>query len=260
MNKIHVSDLILYEKSADFILEFLEKNNIKNLEFFIEPLDKEYTEKMMKVLDNYSFDSISFHGPFRRCNLADLSSQSWQDTLDSYKKSFEIAQKYNPKFMVLHTNEGIPSKIVDENLKNEIQKKIQYLVNLGKEYDIDVVIENVGIKENMVFSQEEYEEMILKNSYKSLIDIGHAHLNEWKIGELIKKLKDNILGFHFHNNDSKYDSHNTLYYGDINYDNIIECVKLNTPNAVIVLEYDFSRDLNILLEDMKKVENKIINS
>lgn len=259
MNRIHVSDLILYEKSAEFILEFLEKNNIKDLEFFIEPLDREYTEKMIKVLDNYAFDSISFHGPFRRCNLADLSAKSWEDTLNSYKKSFEIAQKYKPKFMVLHSNERIPSKIIDENLKDEIQKKIQYLVNLGKEYDIDVVIENVGIKENMVFSQEEYEEMILKNNYKSLIDIGHAHLNEWEIEELINRLKGNILGFHFHNNDSKYDSHNTLYCGDINYDKIISCVKTNTPDAIIVLEYDFSRDLNILLEDIQKVQNKLSN-
>lgn len=257
MNKIHVSDLILYEKSANFILEFLEKNKIKNLEFFIEPLDKEYTQKMLKVLDNYCFESISFHGPFRRCNLADLSKQSWEDTLYSYKKSFEIAQKYKPKFMVLHSNEGIPSRIIDEHLKDEIQKKIYYLINLGKEYGIDVVIENVGIKENMVFSQGEYEEIILKNNYKSLIDIGHAHLNEWKIEELISKLKNNILGFHFHNNDSIYDTHNTLYCGNIDYDNIIDCIKFNAPNAVIVLEYDFSRDLNILLEDIKKLEDRL---
>ena len=61
-NTIHISDLIFYKKSQEEIISFLKENNIKNLELFIEPLEKEYTEKMLRVLENYKFDSISFHG------------------------------------------------------------------------------------------------------------------------------------------------------------------------------------------------------
>lgn len=256
-NIVHISDLIFYDKSYEEIINFFKKNNIKKLEFFIEPLDEEYTKKMLKILNEYKFESISFHGPFRKCNMADLSSNSWEKTLYSYTESFKMASKYNPKFMVLHTNEGIPGKIIDDNLKIEILNQVANIVNEGKKYGIDVVIENVGIRENMVFSQNEYEEFILKNKYKCLIDIGHAYLNEWNIESLIKKLKNNILGFHFHNNDGLYDRHDPISSGKIDYSKIIKLVKENVPTGVIVLEYDFSKDKNILLKDWKELEKTL---
>lgn len=253
-NLVHISDLIFYKKSSKDILEFLRKNKIENLEFFIEPLDEDYTKKMLEILENYEFKSISFHGPFRKCNLADMTKDSWEKTLNSYEESFKLSKKYNPSFMVLHSNEGIPSQKIDEELKNKISEKIDSLVKLGIKYDIDVVIENVGIGKNMVFSQEEYEEMILKNNYKCLIDIGHAYLNRWNINELIKKLKNNILGYHFHNNNGLHDEHKPISHGKINYLDIVELIKTYTPSANIVLEYDFNEDSEILLEDYNKLK------
>lgn len=253
-NLVHISDLIFYKKSSTDILEFLRKNKIENLEFFIEPLDENYTKKMLEILENYKFKSISFHGPFRKCNLADMAKESWEKTLYSYEESFKLSKKYNPSFMVLHSNEGIPSQKIDEELKNKISEKIDSLVKLGRNYGIDVVIENVGIGKNMVFSQEEYEDMILKNNYKCLIDIGHAYLNRWNINELVKKLKNNILGYHFHNNNGLYDEHKPISHGKINYFDMVELIKIYTPSANIVLEYDFNEDPEILLEDYNKLK------
>lgn len=254
MNKVHISDLIFYKKDKEEIIEILKKENIKKLEFFIEPLDEDYTEKMLYVLENYRFDSISFHGPFRKCNLAVLTDESWQDTLKSYEESFKMVVKYSPKFMVLHSNEWIPNNEITSLLKEKILEKINKLVILGRKYNVDVVIENVGIKNNMVYSQEEYEEIILKNNYKSLIDIGHAFVNSWDIELLIKKLKNNILGYHFHNNDGNFDQHQPISKGKINYFEILNLVKSYTPDAVIVLEYDFSEDINEVIKDSKKLE------
>lgn len=256
-NLVHISDLILYEKNYEEIIEFLTENKIKNLELFIEPLDENYNKKMLKILQNYEFTSISFHGPFRRCNLADLTEESWKKTLYSYEESLKIIEKYKPSFLVLHTNEGIPSKIIDDDLKTSIIKKIDYLIKLGKKYNVNIVVENVGIRENMIFSQDEYEELILENNYKCLIDIGHAFLNEWNIENCIRRLKNHILGFHFHNNDGIFDSHETIFNGKIDYKKIVEYVKRYTPTAKIVLEYDFSRDLNVLLKDKEIMESML---
>lgn len=112
-NLVHISDLIFYKKTSKDILEFLEKNKIENLEFFIEPLDEEYTKKMIEILENHELKSVSFHGPFRKCNLADMTKDSWERTLYSYEESFKLSKKYNPSFMVLHSNEGIPSQKID---------------------------------------------------------------------------------------------------------------------------------------------------
>lgn len=253
-NLVHISDLIFYKKTSKDILEFLEKNKIENLEFFIEPLDEEYTKKMIEILENHELKSVSFHGPFRKCNLADMTKDSWERTLYSYEESFKLSKKYNPSFMVLHSNEGIPSQKIDEELKNKISEKIDLLVKLGNKYDINIVIENVGIGRNMVFSQKEYESMILKNNYKCLIDIGHAFLNKWDINELIKNLKDNILGYHFHNNNGLYDEHKPIFEGKFNYLSIIELIKTYTPTPNIVLEYDFNENPEILLNDYNKLK------
>lgn len=257
MNKIYVSDLIFYKKTKEEIIKILKENKIKNLELFIEPLDKEYTEKMGYVLDNYTLESLSFHGPFRRCNLAVITDESWKNTIESYQKSFKIAKNYKPNFMVLHSNEWIPNNKITKELKENILNKIDYLVKLGKEYEIDVVIENVGIKRNMVFSQKEYEDIILEKNYKSLIDIGHAYLNEWNIETLIKRLSKNILGYHFHNNDGNSDQHRPITKGKIDYKQILEWVKKYTPDAEIVLEYDFTENEEEVIKDLKLLEKEL---
>ncbi|MDU1910763.1 sugar phosphate isomerase/epimerase [Fusobacterium sp.] len=253
-NLVYISDLIFYKKSAKEILEFLEKNKIKNLELFIEPLDEEYTKKMIEILEKYQLKSISFHGPFRKCNLADMSKDSWKKTLYSYEESLKLSKKYNPHFMVLHSNEGILSQKIDKELRNKISQKINLLVKLGNKYDIDIVIENVGIGKNMIFSQKEYENMILKNNYKCLIDVGHAYLNKWDINELVKKLKNNILGFHFHNNNGIHDEHKPIFNGKFDYFPLIELIKTYTPTANIVLEYDFNENPEILFDDYNKLK------
>ena len=68
-------------------------------------------------------------------------------------------------------------------------------------------------------------------------------MNSWDIELLIKKLKNNILGYHFHNNDGNFDQHQPISKGKINYFEILNLVKSYTPDAVIVLEYDFSEDI-----------------
>ncbi|WP_300453066.1 sugar phosphate isomerase/epimerase [Fusobacterium sp.] len=259
MNKvIHISDLALYKKDVNETIKFFKENKIENVELFIEPLDGEYTHKMLQVLDECTFKTLSFHGPYRKCNLAEMTDEAWENTLISYEKSFEMVKKYKPSFMVLHTNEWIPSGKITEDLKTEILKKVDKIVKLGKKYDIDVVVENVGIRRNMVYSQEEYTEIILKNNYKCLIDIGHAYANNWDLEKLLSSLKNNILGYHFHNNDGVNDQHQPISKGKINYLEIIELIKQNTPNTEIVLEYDYSIDLlEDLVKDWKKLQKLI---
>lgn len=254
-NKVHISDLILYKNSAEEILNFLKKYSVKNLELFIEPLDEEYMKKMLYVLEHYTFKSVSFHGPFRKCNISMLTELDWKKVVYSYEESFKIAQKYSPSFMVLHTNEAMAKNSITEELKLEIKKRIDYIVTLAEQYEINIVVENVGIGANMIFSQEEYESLILNSSYQCLIDIGHAFLNHWNIETLIETLQNHILGFHFHNNDGVYDKHDPMFSGKIPYGSLLPIIRKYTPEAVIVLEYDFLNPKEVVIEDWKRLES-----
>jgi sugar phosphate isomerase/epimerase len=253
-NTIHISDLIFYKKSQEEIISFLKENNIKNLELFIEPLEKEYTEKMLRVLENYKFDSISFHGPFRKCNLAVTEEEANKAAYYSFEESFKMGQKYNPKYYVLHTNEWIPNNNITDELKLDIAKKVKEIDKIAKSYNAVLAVENVGIRRTMVYNQEEFESLILDNGYSCLIDIGHAFVNGWDIPALIKKLKDNIVGYHFHNNDGLQDWHRPIHNGNIDYSEIFSLVKKYTPEAVVVLEYDFSEDAQTVLKDCRELE------
>ncbi|WP_410208713.1 sugar phosphate isomerase/epimerase family protein [Fusobacterium sp.] len=255
-NTIHISDLIFYKKSYDEIIKFLEENKIKNLELFIEPLEKEYTQKMMKVLENYSFDSISFHGPFRKCNLAVMTAKEWDDTLYSFEESFRLGQKYNPRYFVLHTNEWIPGNVINDQLKKKIAEKVAQVKKIADNYGAVLAVENVGIRKTMVFNQKEFESLILDNGYSCLIDIGHAFVNKWDIPALIEKLKKNIVGYHFHNNDGEQDWHRPIGDGRIDYDVVYSLARQYTPKAVVVLEYDFSHAPEKALEDCRDLESR----
>lgn len=253
-NNIHVSDLIFYKDKYEDIIKFLEENKIENLEFFIEPLDEEYTEKMLKILNNIKLENISFHGPFRKCNLALINKKSWEDVRFSYEESFKIGKKYNPKYFVLHTNEKVINDIPKIEYIKKISEKIEKINNMAKKYKVNLVIENVGIQQNMLFNQKDFEKLILENNYKCLIDIGHAFVNKWDIETLIKNLKNNILGYHFHNNNGIYDEHKPIDEGKIDYDKIMKIIKKYTKDATIVLEYDYSIEKEKVKKDYIKLK------
>lgn len=246
-NNLYISDLIFKNDSAEDILKFLYENNIKNLEMFLEPLDRDHHEKSLKILENYKFENISFHGPYRLADLSKNNDKIWKDTLESYKISIDIVKKYKGEFLVLHTNENICENTL--NMK-EIKERIHQIVDLGKRSGVNILVENVGIKNNMIFFQKEYTNFILENNYSALIDIGHAYLNNWDIKTLLKDLKNNIKAFHFHNNDGNSDLHKPILNGKINYLILLEYCSLFNIDANIVLELAGSVNKDLLLEDI----------
>ena len=250
--KVFLSDLVFWDRSYEDTMEFLRENSVENLEFFIEPLDSESLAKVQKILDNYRFKEISFHGPFRKCNLAVMDEKEWENTVYSYEESFKIGGKYNPRYYVLHTNEGVDKTI--PHLKEKISEKIEKLHKLAEKYGATLAVENVGLKEKNVFDQKDYEELILKNNYRALIDVGHAFVNGWDIEGLIERLGENIIGYHFHNNDGKEDWHRPIGEGDIDYKKICSAVKKYSPEAAIVLEYYFIHPADTAIKDMKRIE------
>lgn len=249
MKKIYISDLICVNDSIEETKAFFEKNNIRKIEFFIENQDIEHTKKLKFLLENLKTESVSFHASYRYFRLTCLE-EKWHLMENDFKKSLEICKKYNGDFIVLHTNEELPGEIID---KIVLEKRIQKLVELGKEKGIKVVIENVGIGRNMLYNQDEYIELIKKYNFYSLIDVGHAIANKWDLTKIITELKENIIAYHFHNNDGERDLHNSIYNGELDYEKIIFLIKENTSEANIVLEYSAVTPKKEILETLEKL-------
>lgn len=246
MNKIYVSDLICASGNYEDTINFFEENTIKNIEFFIESSDKKHTEKLNKILENYSVENISFHGPYRYFKLT-VPEKNWGEILEDFKKAIDITKKYKGEFLVLHTNEVLENTIN----KNIVEKRIEEIVKIAEEKSVKIVVENVGIGKNMLYNQEEYIKLIKKYGFYSLIDIGHALLNNWDIKILIEILKDDIIGYHLHNNDGEKDTHQSIFNGKFDFKEIMKNIYEKTPDANLVLEYSAVTPKNELLEDLK---------
>ena len=140
MNRIYISDLICASDSYEETINFLEENKIKNIEFFIEPYDEKHSKKLNKILENYSIENLSFHGPYRYFKLT-VPEEKWKEAFEDFEKAIDITRRYRGEFLVLHTNEVLEEK-VDKNI---IERRIEEIVKKAKEKSVKIAVENVGI-------------------------------------------------------------------------------------------------------------------
>lgn len=248
-DNIFISDLIFYNNTKEETLNFIETHNLKNLEFFLEPRDFNHTEKFNFIIKNTELENISFHGPYRYFNI-DCSDILWEELKLNFVEALICCKKNNGEFLVLHTNEA---KRKDSS-KKEIEKKLNELLLLAKEIGVQILVENVGVGRNMIYSQKEFEKLILQNNLKALIDIGHLLANNWDLNEILKNLKDHIMAYHIHSNDGKQDLHQSIFNETFDGEKILKTILSETPNAKLVFEYSPITDKKILLEDLKRVE------
>ncbi|MGL5189239.1 MAG: TIM barrel protein, partial [Cetobacterium sp.] len=133
-------------------------------------------------------------------------------------------------------------------------KKLDELLLLGKEIGVQILVENVGIGKNMIYSQKEFEKLVLQKNLKVLIDIGHLLANKWNLDEVLETLKNNIIAYHIHSNDGEKDLHQSIFHGIFNGVEILKKILLETPNSKLVLEYSPTTDKKILLDDLKRIK------
>lgn len=179
--------------------------------------------------------SLSIHGPCVALNLADKKQT---DYIRIIEKTLAYAQKIRAEFVVVHTNEAWQGE------KNKVQamviKRLRKIISLAKSYDVQIVIENVGLrtKDNVLFDLNEYIAIFdVFPDAKALIDTGHAHVNGWDIPSVIEELGATLLACHVHDNSGEGDEHLPIGEGTINWRKYFTAVKKYAPQAVQVLEY-----------------------
>lgn len=252
MKEIYVSDLICAGDSYEDTKKFFEDNKIENLEFFIEPSDKEHTIKLEMLLKNLKIKSASFHGPYRYFTLT-ASEKEWTYMKKDFEYAVDLAHNNRGEFIVLHTNEVLNNDNRDK-IKEIVEERIESLIGYAQSKGIKTVVENVGVKGNMLYSEEEYISLIKENNFYSLIDIGHAVINRWDIPKVIEELKERIIGYHLHNNDGEKDQHLPISQGKYDFSSILKIIKEKTPKANLVLEYSAVTLKEKLIEDLKNLD------
>ena len=245
--QFEVSDLLFPGFTKD-AMKRLDKQY--GIEFFYE-FGKDYYWK--KQVEEWGERALSIHAPCVALNLADSKQKNYAHVIE---KTFAYAQKCKADFVVVHTNEAIEGD--KELLRARVIRRLRQVMNLGKRYDVKVLIENVGLrtKNNVLFDLPEYVALFdIFPQAGALLDTGHAHVNGWDIPAVVKAFGERLAACHVHDNDGSGDAHLPVGQGDIDWKAYFGAVKKYAPQATQVFEYccgfNNTKDLEAHIAELK---------
>lgn len=196
---------------------------------------------------------LSIHAPCVAVNLANPKEFNY---LEVYRQTLAYAQKQKASFVVLHTNEQWFGN--RDDVTSLIEKRLKEILALAKMHHVKVLIENVGLRTNgtLLYDWEQYLELLAKFPQTgALIDLGHAHINDWNIIEVLEVLQSQIKAVHLHDNNGMADQHLPIGEGSIDWQDYFCKAKEVTPEAVQVLEYN-DISLSGLLKHVEMIKTR----
>ncbi|HIU64142.1 MAG TPA: TIM barrel protein [Candidatus Avacidaminococcus intestinavium] len=195
---------------------------------------------------------ISIHAPCVGINLADPTDENY---LEVFRNTLEYAKKCEAEFVVVHSNEEWKGE--REEVMALVESRISEILTLAKIFNVPILLENVGLKTNgtLLYDWHDYVALIDKfPEANALIDIGHAHVNDWNIVEVLVVLQKRIKAMHLHDNNGRQDQHLLIGKGEIDWEVYFKKAERIIPQAVQVLEY-----VEIKPEKVVKHLNKVVD-
>ncbi len=226
-DKISELDRFLKEREGRFGGEYTCKN------------DRAYLKRLEELIKNADYP-ISFHGPLVDAEPASLKgSREYDEFVAAYDKTFELAKKYGARHIVYHTSykpykkEDIP-KAFDICFENTA-----FVADMAKKAGVRLVIENLPIPPGglSLIDNEAFFAMFKSLESDILIDTGHANISGLDLKRFAAGYAGRIKACHFHNNEGKADTHNSIFEGSFDFRGFKEIYKKYMPGADIVLEY-----------------------
>lgn len=226
------------------------------LEIFYEFGNNAHWEKVLNdIYPNHSPQNLSIHGPCIGVNLADENDIHY---LAHYKDVFEFAAKWNVKFIVVHTNEEFTGDRMI--VRQRVQHRLQELLTLSKNYKVQLLIENVGLKTKgtLLFDWKEYLELLLTLPMAgAVLDIGHAYINQWNLPNVVQQLGKRLIACHLHDNHGLSDDHLPIGQGTINWNVLFVAICSSAPETTLVFEYA-NVDLQTALTSIQTIKNSYL--
>lgn len=233
------------------------------LEFFFDELPSchayYYQFRMEELIETHR---VSMHCPLEGCDpLADEHTALWQYTLAQHECCFDLARRLEIRHVVYHPNSLMPfdSQLLPQK-RQRLSERLQFFKELAARYQLTLRVENVGFASagNLVLDETAFTELLLAHpDLQVLLDIGHAHVNQWQIPLLIAKLGGQIGGYHLHDNDSHSDEHLPIGCGTVAWSPLWHSIATFTPTADLTLEYAKHTAEEQMLQDCCRLPNRL---
>lgn len=226
------------------------------VEIFSEYGSDAMWDTFLQRLSQRGFNGFSIHAPFAFLDFAaDCDEKRMFDTL---KHFFDLYHRYNGEFYVLHPYGEV---LHPEDFRYMEDSRARVLDRMARFHEIcrtegiRLAVENVCDGKIPMFNQEQFLHLFHEiPDLHCVIDVGHALVTGMNVGEMQRELGSRICGYHLHNNDGTFDSHDRLRDGIMDWKAFAENCGKYTPDAVGVLEYLKYQDLAIYEDDRAYLE------
>ncbi|GIP36663.1 sugar phosphate isomerase/epimerase [Paenibacillus sp. J2TS4] len=199
---------------------------------------------------------ISVHTPIFDLNLACSRYRALSEySFEVYQQSLQWAASIGAKHAVVHPNlQSTP--IFDRQGSQQCSKHyISRLGELGQQLGVQVLVENVGFHDSVLYDPEEFVQLFAEiPSIEALIDVGHAHINGWDIPGIIRHLGTRLTAVHLHDNNGLADDHLPMGEGTIEWEGIWKELDQTEHKIDMILEYNTETTTELLLEHAAKVQ------
>lgn len=218
MNKIQIvskiSDWERHNQISDKYMTGLEYND------FYDPDILDDLEKCNNIINTYlEFNKDKYctlHGAFLDVIVFSYDKRIRRISKDRMIQSMDIARRIGAKAVVFHTNVN-PFLMNGEYFQRALLFTTEFLKELLEKYDdINIYLENM-FDSDPYFLCKVSEELCCYHNYGICFDYAHAIISGTVIDKWIEALNRYIRHIHISDNDLRYDLHQAVGDGDINW-------------------------------------------
>lgn len=201
-----VSTSCLYPQKTEKALEMLGSLGVKTCEVFLNSpceVTSDFAKTLNKIKDEYGMDIASVH-PFssfaETYMLFSEYEKRFDDTLDLYKRTFEVAAEVGARFSAIHG-----SLLTGNISENGYFERFCRLYEIGKEAEITVCQENVNrhYSQNPAFLRKMRE--FMGDDFKMIFDVKQAVRSGYDAYEFAEEFKHSIVHMHISDNKEGFD-------------------------------------------------------
>jgi len=229
-------------------LNFAAKNEFEYYEVATKKnfdLKPEIIKEAKRISEKYNI-SLNFHLPY----FLEISSYIpgiSEVVLRFAKKELILAKKLGAKIITIHS--GYKEAYPAENFRTAV-RNLKKIVSIGKRYGIEIGIEH-SPKGGGALCITEEELLKVVNSVKDLkmvFDLGHANTTESGPIKYFKKVKNQVINIHIHDNNGEWDQHLLIGEGNINFKRLLKEFKKSNYYGPFILEV-FSHENTLSYEN-----------
>ena len=212
---------------------------------------EEMKDYLSKNLDGFK-NEITMHGQFSDLNIASIDKEIKRISQKRYYQSLELAQCINASTLLFHTNKKSTKHIGAQKKFDEAFIKFwkSFIKDIEKT-SLTVVLENVHEK-SPKFIKNVIKE-INSPKLKASLDVGHVNVySDIDVEFWINEYKNILHHMHIHNNFGDDDSHFAINKGNLDCQKIVNTLKHNNLEPIIVFEVFNLNDLKSGLDCFNK--------